>query len=337
MKPRLILAGLLIISLFAAMTAFNHQKPRILVLHSYTETGLWEQALNRGIQSELSKNLAPISVRWHYMSFTNEVGKTDWDDAGKQARQIIGSYRPDILMSIGEEAQEYVGRHYANQADMRIVYATSEDPARYSYLTASNVTGVKEVLPLAQIVEMLHQLGRPSLRIRVLGMDDPTGRAEREQVQEFSWSPHRLIGVQLTPNFSEWKTAVRAAAQDADVLIVLSFNGLPVSTTNPRPVDNGLLATWTEHESKPLVIGIRVPFVAGGGALAVVPSAEGMGAQLARQTLGLLKLGPGNALPPPQDSVDFLIALRPGRLAARKVTLPAIYTQAARASHTLFQ
>jgi len=319
------------------MAAFNHQKPRILVLHSYTEAGLWEQAFNRGVQAELTKNLAPISVRWHYMSFTNEVGKTDWDDAGKQARQIIDSYRPDVLMSIGEEAQEYVGRHYAGQANIRIAYATSEDPAKYGYQTAHNVTGVKEVLPLAQIVEVLRQLGRPSLRIRVLGMDDPTGQAERDQVQEFSWSPHRLMGVQLVSSFSAWKTAVRAAAQDADVLIVLSFNGLSVSATNPRPVDNGALSAWTEHESKPLVIGIRVPFVAGGGALAVVPSAEGLGGQLARQTLGLLKRSPGNALPPPEDSVDFLIALRPERLAARKVALPAIYTQAARASHTLFQ
>lgn len=339
MKSRLkmLFAGLLIILLFAAMDTFNHEKPRILILHSYTETGQWERAVNEGINRELAKNRTPISILRHYMAFTDQAGKTDWDDASKQARHVIKTFRPDILVPIGEEAQEYVGRHYVNDPHMRIIYATSEHPSHFGYPEAHNVTGIREILPLAQITEVLHYLHQPTLRIRVLGMDDATGQSEREQVKDFLWAPNHLVDVQLVSNFDAWKAAVHAANQDADVLIVLSYNGLPLSATDTHPVDNKLLATWTEHESKPLVIGVRVPFAAGGGALAVVPSAEGIGAQIGKRILTLLALPPGGALPRGNDSQDFLIALRPERLAERKLSLPAIYIQAARASHTLFE
>ncbi|MEO6986231.1 MAG: hypothetical protein ABI155_12885 [Paralcaligenes sp.] len=334
---KLLFAGLLIILLFAAMDVFNHEKPRILILHSYTEEGRWEQAVNEGIKRELAKNRTPISIRWQYMAFTDQAGKTDWDDAAKQANHVINTFRPDILVPIGEEAQEYVGRHYVNDTHMRIIYATSERPDHFGYLGAKNVTGIREILPLSQITEVLRYLNQPSLRIRVLGMDDATGQAEREQVKDFLWAPNHLVDVQLVSNFDAWKAAVRTANEDADVLIVLSYNGLPLSASNAHQVDNKLLATWTERESKPLVIGVRVPFAAGGGALAVVPSAEGMGAQIGKRILTLLALPSGNALPRGDDSQDFLIALRPQRLAKRKLSLPTIYTQAARASHTLFE
>ncbi|UHL62595.1 hypothetical protein LSG25_10850 [Paralcaligenes sp. KSB-10] len=339
MKSRLTLlfAGLLVILLFAAMSLFNHDKPRILILHSYTETGQWEQAVNEGINRELAQNRTPISIRWQYMAFTDQTDKIDWSDAAKQAEHVINTYRPNILVPIGEEAQKYVGRNYVNHAGMRIIYATSEHPSHFGYPDAANATGIREVLPLAEINDVLRYLRRQSVRIRVLGMDDETGRAEREQVKDFIWAPNRLVDVQLVPNFDAWKAAVHAANQDADVLIALSFNGLPLSATDAHPVDNKLLSTWTEHESKPLVIGVRVPFVEGGGALAVVPSAEGIGAQIGKRIITLLALKPGSALPRGSDSQDFLIALRPERLAQRKLSLPAIYTQAARASHTLFE
>ncbi|TAL89064.1 MAG: hypothetical protein EPN62_11395 [Candidimonas sp.] len=334
---KLLFSGLLIILLFTAMDIFNHEKPRILILHSYTEAGQWEQAVNEGIKLGMAKNRTPLSVRWHYMAFTDQAGKTDWDDAATQANHVIKTFRPDILVPIGEEAQEYVGRHYVNDAHMRIIYATSESPAHFGYVDAKNVTGIREILPLAQITEVLRYLHQPALRIQVLGMDDATGQAERQQVKEFLWAPNRLVDVQLVSNFDAWKAVVRKANQDADVLIVLSYNGLPMSASNTHQVDNKLLATWTEHESRPLVIGVRVPFVAGGGALAVVPSAEGIGDQIGKRILTLLALPPGSALPPGNDSRDFLIALRPQRLAERKFSLPAIYTQAARASHTIFE
>ena len=339
MKNRLtlIFAGSFVLLLLALMVAFNHQKPRLMILHSFAEDGPWETAVDGGIRRELARNRQPIATRWHYMSFSSQMGARQWAAASQNSRGVIDAWRPDVLVAIGEEAQDYVGRYYVNRSDLRVVYAMGEEPASFGYPAAPNVTGVREVLPLAQIVEVLRHLDRPGLRIRALGMDDATGQAERQQVQNFAWAPHQLVAVQLVPDYGAWQQAVRAAARDADVLLVLSFHGLPQSAGDARPVDNHVLSDWTERNSKPLPIAVRESYVAGGGALAVVPAPEGIGEQVARKALATLaEARRGGPLPPPEDSVDFQIALRPHRLAARQLTLPTIYTQAARASHTLY-
>ncbi len=363
MKNRLatVFASVFVLLLLALLVAFNHQKPRVLILHSFSESGQWETAVNTGIQRELARNREPIAVRWRYMALSPHMNAKQWAAAAQRSRATIDSWRPDVLVAIGEEAQDYVGRHYAGRPGPRLVYAMGEDPASFGYAGAPNVTGVHEALPLAQIVELLRHLDRPppreglspqdgaspqdrppprdrpSLRIRALGIDDPTGHAERQQVQDFDWGPHRLLGVELVPDFQAWQEAVRAAAQDADVLLVLSFGGLPKAPGDPGEADGLLVAGWTEHESRPLAIGVRESFVAGGGALAVVPSPYGLGEQAAREALATLAaIRHGEPPPAPEDSLDFQIALRPGRLAARGVELPAIYVQAARATQSLY-
>jgi len=339
MKTRLLqyLCGGFLVLLFGAMVGFNHHKPRIMILHTYSESGAWDKAVDNGIRLELSRNLIPVSTRWHYMAFTNEPARIQWDLTGKASQRVVDYYAPDVLIAIGEEAQEYVGRHYAGRQDLRIVYGMGENPVNFGYEHSPNVTGINEVLPLREIVDALAHLGRPSLRIRALGMNDATGHAESQQVLNFSWAPYRLMGVQLVEDYQEWQEAVRAAEHDCDVLIILSFTGLPLSADIDRAVGNPQIAAWTENESVPLAIGVRESFVQGGGALAIVPSAQGMGQLLARKALSVLAAPKGGPIPAVEDNVEFQIAMRPGRLAERKVSLPAIYTQAARTSHSLYE
>jgi ABC-type uncharacterized transport system substrate-binding protein len=340
MRSRLSLffAAAFVLLLAALLIAFNHHKPRILILQTYAEDGPWETAVDSGIRRELQKSLQPLTTRWHYMSFSGQQGRINWEAAGQNSRQVIDTWQPDVLIAIGEEAQQYVGRHYRGAGDMALVYGIGEDPDSFGYSGAGNVTGVRETLPLAQIVEVLRYVnGGRALRIRALGVDDATGAAERQQVQAFAWAPHQLAGVRLAADYAGWQQAVREAAADADLLLVLSSGGLPRAGGAPGEVPIPELAQWTEQASRVPVIAVRDSYVAGGGALAVVPAPEALGEQLVRQALAVLeRRRRGKPLPPPQATVDFQISLRPERLAQRDIALPSIYLQAARASHTLY-
>lgn len=326
----LLLSGLLI--------AFNHAKPRLLVLHSYSESGSWEQRFNQGVQNVLDANRLPIATRWHYMSFGySEVqSDADWMAAGDRARAVIQSWKPDVILIVGEEAQQWLGSRYASQdpKGQRMVYAMSEDPQRFGYVNAANVTGVREMLPLAQVREVLNRLQLHQPRILALGMDDPTGEAESEQVRNFDWAPGKLLPVQQVKDYAAWQQAVTDAADQADVLLILSFAGLPRSATDPGFVDPLEVALWTERHARPLPISLRARFVQGGGALAISPSTSALGEQATR--LALLAM-PGQPLPAVQASEDFAVGLRPQRLAERGYQLPDIYVQTARASRLLFR
>ncbi len=338
MKNRLavVCAGILVVLLLSLLVVFNHQKPRLLILHSFSEDGAWEKAFDAGFRKELARNLEPNSVRWHYMLFSQHLSTRRWMAASRRSREMIDGWNPDVVVTVGEEAQEFVGRHYAGSPAPRLVYAMGEEPAEFGYPSARNVTGVLESLPLDQVLEITRFLGRP-VRIRALGINDPTGRAEARQVRDFDWGPDRLLGVDLVNDYVDWQTAVQAAGQDADVLLVLSTGGLPKAPGSAEDVETAVLADWTERTSKPLVIGSRESFVAGGGALAVVPSARGLGEQAAHQALlALQSVRSGQPLPAPEANRDYLIALRPDLLAARSLALPDIYFQSARASNSLY-
>ncbi len=341
MKAQRSLAALLcafVLLLLGLLVAFNHGKPRLLILHSFAEDGHWEQLFDQGVQRALAVNRQPLAVRWHYMSFTGTDVQTsaEWAAASARARAVIDSWKPDVILLVGEEAQQWVGHRYVGETpqDPRLVYATSEDPRRFGYVGAANVTGVRELLPLAQIRQVLTDLESRHLRIQALGMADPTGEAERDQVQAFDWQSSTLLPTVLARDYAAWQQAVTDAARRADVLLVLSFSGMPRSGSDPATVDALEVAQWTEQHAAPLAISVRERFAQGGGALAIAPSAEALGEQTGRLALRAL---PRHALPPPEESQDFAVALRPERLARRGYKLPDIYVQAARAAQLLFR
>ncbi|QEA12410.1 hypothetical protein [Comamonas flocculans] len=341
MTPRRILVACLcafVLLLFALLIAFNHAKPRLLVLHTSSEDGNWEQLFDGGVRRALAGNRQPLAVRWHYMSFSDaEVqSSAEWQAASARARAVVNSWKPDVLLIVGEEAQQWLGYRYVSEDPraQRLVYATGEDPQRFGYPGAANVTGVRELLPLAQIRDLLEVLeGRP-LRIQALGMADPTGEVERDQVQAFDWQRHLLAPVQLVDTYAQWQQAVRDADGKADVLLVLSFAGMPRSAGEPGVVDSLEVARWTEANAGPLAISVRERFVQGGGALAIAPSAEGLGEQAGRLALRSLH---DAALPAPQDSEDFAVGVGLQPLARRGYQLPGIYVQAARAAQLLIR
>lgn len=340
MRPHRILtlcATAFVLLLLALLVRFNHDKPRLLVLHSFAEDGPWEQLFDSGVQRALAGNRQPLAVRWHYMNFadTDVQSDADWAASSARARSVIDTWKPDVVLMVGEEAQQWVGHRYATDEPQgrRLVYAMGEDPERFGYPGAANVTGVRERLPLAQVLEVLGQLESRRLRIQTLGVADPTGEAEAEQVRAFDWQGHTSLPVRLAKDYAAWQQAVKDAAGQADVLLLLSFAGLPRPDSTSAAVDSMEVARWTERNAEPLTLSVRSRYVVGGGALAVAPSAEALGEQAAHLALQAL---PGKPLPAPQDSEDFVIGLRPERLAVHGYQLPGIYAQAARAARLLF-
>ncbi|QIL42888.1 hypothetical protein G7045_00690 [Acidovorax sp. HDW3] len=336
-RLRWLLACAFCLLLLTALVAFNHQKPRLLVLHSYAESGRWEGQFNRGVQRALAHNRHPLALRWHYMTFADDdhPNAAEWAASGQRARSVIDRWQPEVVLAVGEEAQDFVARHYAGAPRPRIIYASGEEPERFGYPGAANVSGVRERLPLQPLTELLAQLRPGPLRLRALGVADATGHAEAAQLQAFDWGPHHWQGTTLANDLPHWQQTVQSAAADTDVLLILSLAGLPRQSGQAAVADTRALAQWTQAQAQPLVVGLREGFVADGGAIALAPAPDGLGEQAATLALQALA-GPGTALPAPQDSQDFIMALRPDALAARGLHLPAIYTQAARAAQQLY-
>ena len=99
------LSSAFVLVLVGALVAFNHHKPRLLILHSYAEEGMWEQNFNLGVQRALADNRKPLTHRWHYMSFsaTDHTTVEEWEASAQRARSVIDRWTPNVLLAVGEE------------------------------------------------------------------------------------------------------------------------------------------------------------------------------------------------------------------------------------------
>ena len=66
----------------------------------------------------------------------------------KKARDFIQEFDPEIIVAVGEESQHHVMRPYADDPNVKIVFACIRDEKRYHYDRARNVTGVLDQVPL---------------------------------------------------------------------------------------------------------------------------------------------------------------------------------------------
>lgn len=333
-----ILIGVFLTAFIILLGSFNSGKPRILVLHSFSKDLPWCRYVDSGMQKVLKKNRIPVSVQWHYLDLDTSQNTGFQQNAVNEAFRAINRIKPDVLIAVDDESNGYVARNFAGKGSPKIVFvATLLPPEQYGYLKAGNVSGIVEKLPLDAVHDaLLTALRGKTARIAVIGMDDDTGRAELAQVLSFNWAPHRLTLLQAHNNFAEWQKFTLQAADQADVLLVLSYDGLERGNGNHSLMPRAQIGEWIEKHSRALPLGICQTFVEDGGGIGIAPAPLDFGQQAMEMALNWIGAPKGAAPPPVSTSPHFRVGLRSSLLAARGVVMPPIYIEAARIGNTYF-
>ena len=111
----------------------NINKPRILVLHSYSNDYVWTRQINVGLDRVLGK-VQGVDIRYHEMKTKKMSGKGYIDRAGIAAQHAIEVIRPNVIVAIDDNAQKYVAKQYVNNPDIKIVFA-GINAVSYTHLT----------------------------------------------------------------------------------------------------------------------------------------------------------------------------------------------------------
>ena len=122
--------------------SFNHYKPRLLILQSYSNNYSWTQDVDAGIKRILD-NKINYAMRWFYMNFDQHHENKYREMITKNARNLIDNWQPHVILAVDDESQEYVTKHYVDNSQIQIVFAgVNHDLTNYGYSQASNVTGI---------------------------------------------------------------------------------------------------------------------------------------------------------------------------------------------------
>lgn len=329
----LLIVGCLL-SFVVLLGAFNHTKPRILVVHSAAQDSLWATEVDRGMRAALAVNRRPVSVEWVYMDVAAPTARDRTAQAQAEVRRAINRVDPDVLIAVDDEANLLVARDYVGRESPRILYVSLDrPPADFGYVGAANVSGIAEQLPFKAVRDAVVALlpGRAPTA-SVIGVDSVTGRAEMAQVRDFDWGPVTVTDSDLASTADDWRDFV--AGTNSDVLVVLSTQDLPES--DGTIFSAAAAADWAQQKSLPLPIGTQVDFVQDGGGLSFSPPPADYGNRAVELALDWLDDRSTPGPPPPVRSPHFQVGVRQSALADRGVALPPIYLEAAREADALF-
>jgi ABC-type uncharacterized transport system substrate-binding protein len=338
-----LLIGLFLVSSVILLAWFNASRPRILILHSYDRDYSWVKDVNNGLKRVLDTH-RDYNVEWHYL----DTKRHPWPDyktnAGIAARRKIEARRPDVVIAIDDDAQNYVMRHYVNDSRIRIVFAgVNNTPQDYGYAGASNVSGILERLPLDALKESLQTIAARNslpqpLRIRFIGDRSETVLGDEKYFRSHDWSPLVVQESRLVDTFDQWQQAVRDAATDTDVLVTSNYRKVLRSPGKNTLVPAAEVISWTEQNARPLFIGTNAFFAEDGGMLAIGTSPFEQGEVAAKLASTLIAHGPPTPPATPFHlTQQFVVALRGTALRQRHLELPRIYEASARASNKYFE
>jgi ABC-type uncharacterized transport system substrate-binding protein len=258
-KRFFIVKGILILVIFWFILSYNLNRARIMVVHSYSASISSVRAFNSGFEEALKHDRNPSTLTY-YMNTLNRQTERHKVNSGISAVNITEDFKPEIIVAVGEEAQEYVAKKYINVSDIKIVCAKIKKPSVYGYATAKNISGVREQFPLQEIEKILSHLKPKKNGLSLVSLGDQTTlmAADDEFILEHSWHPHRIKDSLMVSNFEEWKKAIRKLnkSKDIDFILVSNYRNLKTSFKDPLVVSYKDVMSWTIKNSKIPVVGL---------------------------------------------------------------------------------
>lgn len=310
--------------------AVRATKPRVLVLYGTSKHSDVTHYLKRGIDEVLTVNRVPVLVRQHYMKLDAGFTLDQQDRQINEAFGMVEHFAPDVVIISGHDANKLLAPRLAELSAQPWIVPVSVEvgPEALGYQPAAQVVEVTRQLPIKGIAEFMVEIGeRQPLNVAILGADTAGNQLRMKKLTQGLPGNMQVTSKLLSHCFDEWKNNVAKLSNQTALILIL-----PTVTLQERCVpESPLLASdqfipWLEQHARPLPVGTDVSFVKNGGAVSFYPSYNEEG-DLA-MNLALALTGKNHkAVPQKIETDSYQIALDPGRLKARHITVPSIYIQ----------
>lgn len=260
-------------------------KPRILILQSYSTKMNWVNEVDDGLNSIFDKT-GYISLRRFYLNTKQRNTFNDLYHINQTSIKLINRWQPNVIIAVDDYAQILAAKYYINHPKIKIIFAGIGDSYRdYGYQEAKNVTGVVEHYAFPAIKEILPLLFPHKEKLYYLSDQSKTATLSFEQLNKFNWQPFQLRQKKEVMTFKQWKIAVKSAQKKADILLIGTYY---IIREKGKVVPSKTLVKWTITHSRIPVIGLGESFVDNGGYIAIAPSGKEQGKIAAEMALQVI-------------------------------------------------
>lgn len=263
------ITGIFLLCVFSFLGYQRLHKPRVFILHSYNKHYSWNERINQGVR-RVFNNKAYISIRHFYMDAKRRSSKPYMKRISKAAIATIKAWKPDVLITVDNDAQELISKHFSKFQDMKIIMAGVTDNQQWlKYNHIDNVVNITEEIPVNAIREVLSLIFRRERRIYYLSDDSTTSKMLEKNMLRQHWGSYDLVSHRRIKTFRELKAAVKEAGDTADILLISVYHSIKEGS---HYVNSKKLVTWMNEHSKIPVVGVYESFIIDGGMIAIAIS-----------------------------------------------------------------
>ncbi|HTG01288.1 MAG TPA: ABC transporter substrate binding protein [Nitrospirota bacterium] len=224
----LLVSCIVVLSLFSSQT-FPADQPqttgtfRILHIMSFDSPWRWTDGQLAGFKEGLG------DVTADYRIVQMDVKRNSTHEAkerkGREAREIIETWKPDLVYTSDDDAQEYVVRYYLGSTIPFVFSGVNKSPQDYGFDRAMNVTGVLEQEHFIESVRLLQAMVPGVKRIAVISDKAPhwTPVIARIRSHVGKLPGIRIAAVDQVAAYEEYKKKIKSYPAIADAVLYLGI------------------------------------------------------------------------------------------------------------------
>ena len=259
---------------------------KVLLVHSYHEGYSWVDAITASAKEELEGSVDELEV--FYMD-TKRKPSEEWKvKSGQMAKEKMADFKPDVVITSDDNAQEYFAKDYAGKDSPQFVFCgVNAEASKYGF-PASNVTGILERPHFIESLTLLKAIDGNINTIAVIGDDSPTTNAMYDYMRTLEEkSPVKIVSFDQPSTFAQWQALIQQYQDSVDAIAIIIYHTVK-ETIGGDSIEPQEVISWTMANNKKPTVGV-VDFAIEDGVLCgVVESPKEHGfeaAQIAKQIL----------------------------------------------------
>lgn len=317
---------------------YNMSRPRIMVLHSYDPDVDVVRDFNSGVDQAIAGK-TDLVVNFYYMNVLSKKAIYQKVESGKEARKAVETAKPDILIAVGDEAQEFAAKFYIGHSKPRVVFAgVRGDIKAFGYEPGLNVAGVVEFKNFDEmntlLVKIIKQKKESPIKIGHIGDQSTIVDLLEKDLFEQKWGGVKLIDSVKVSDFDNFKKAFKLLSQSCDVILLSNCRGLNSAESKDSFVPSKEVLEWATSETQKPIFSTFGYVISEGGDAAITSSFHEQG-RLA--VLSAFKMLEDTTVWPVEKSHILSAFINKKRVHHTQVNVPIIYESLAFSSQKLYE
>jgi ABC-type uncharacterized transport system substrate-binding protein len=159
------------------------QSFKILHIMSYHSPWKWTDDQLEGFKKAFEDAGVDVEYRVYQMDTKRQTSEEWIDEVTREAKDLIDSWKPDLVYTNDDNAQKYVMKDYVNTETPHVFSAVNSDPSVYGFAGSSNVAGVMEEEHSVETINLLRELVPGVKKIAVVFDEGATWPAVKERME----------------------------------------------------------------------------------------------------------------------------------------------------------